>query len=262
MSHYTVGVIIPPYIIDKELYIEEALAPYDENKEVPSYWKDDNPTWEARWHLRTEHPHMIPESASPTEKRTIRKESTDVPDEDDPEVQALLSDPETMIDVLNETHEETWRYHDGQYQYRCTYNPKSKWDWYVVGGRWDGAIQGKAEELRTDNGFNFNSPRRIEDNIADIDELLSREEPFIPFALLTPDQWIGKGDMGWFGAWSKSDEVDAPKRPEKSAFEDDDAWQEALKAWREEVDAAWRKKALSIYRDHKDAALVVVDCHI
>ena len=34
-----------------------------------------------------------------------------------------------------------------------TYNPKSKWDWWVVGGRWNGAVKG--EPRGDEKGFNF-----------------------------------------------------------------------------------------------------------
>jgi len=58
--------------------------------------------------------------------------------------------------------------------YRSTYNPNSKWDWWVMGGRW-GDI----------------SPRQRLAN-----EFLDN----IPFAIVTPEgQWLEKGSMGWFG---------------------------------------------------------------
>lgn len=263
MSHYTVGIIIPDHIIDKEEYIHEALAPYDENKEVPAYWKDDNPTWRARWHVRTVEPYEVPAGATEREKDNIRSEHTEIPEENDPAVQALLNDPEAMLNVLRKQYpEETWRYHEGQYQRRTTYNPKSKWDWYRIGGRWDGDIQEKKDELMTDNGFNFHSPCRIEDNIAAIDELLERDDPYVPFAILTPEGWIGKGDMGWFGAWCADPELDSPEQPEREAYDDEDVWRKDMTAWRKEIDMVWEKKGLEIYRQYPDASIVIVDCHI
>lgn len=39
----------------------------------------------------------------------------------------------------------TWKKNDdGQYEEMSTYNPKSKWDWYSVGGRWSGYFKLKA----------------------------------------------------------------------------------------------------------------------
>ena len=31
-------------------------------------------------------------------------------------------------------------YYDPEFKEMTTYNPKSKWDWWVVGGRWDGDL--------------------------------------------------------------------------------------------------------------------------
>lgn len=69
--------------------------------------------------------------------------------------------------------------------YRSQYNPKSQWDWYVIGGRWDGLISG---------------------NMAPVEEVLPRlgledkSKRFSTYAILTPDgEWHQKGEMGWFG---------------------------------------------------------------
>jgi hypothetical protein len=70
----------------------------------------------------------------------------------------------------------------GLYQL-STYNPKSKWDWYEVGGRWDGG-------LVTTSGENTN-----EAVCGEIDWKKSQ----IPFAFLINGKWIEKGQMGWFG---------------------------------------------------------------
>ena len=35
---------------------------------------------------------------------------------------------------------------EGRYFYWTTYNQKSKWDWYVIGGRWTGRLDGKGYE--------------------------------------------------------------------------------------------------------------------
>jgi hypothetical protein len=68
--------------------------------------------------------------------------------------------------------------------YKSTYNPNSKWDWYAVGGRWDGSLHKDGK------------------NIFPTRELLQN-----PFAILTPDgKWHEKGKMGWFA--SVSDEKD------------------------------------------------------
>lgn len=76
--------------------------------------------------------------------------------------------------------------------YGSTYNKLSKWDWYSVGGRWDGRYE--EEKIPT-----------IIPNVAFARDLHSAA--YAPFALLTPrephqkqayDNWSEKGEMGWF----------------------------------------------------------------
>jgi hypothetical protein len=67
--------------------------------------------------------------------------------------------------------------------YMRTYNPKSKWDYYSVGGRYDGSIPG---------------------NVCPVRDL---PEDVTCFAIVTPDgEWHERGKLGWFGMVSdKSD---------------------------------------------------------
>ena len=62
-----------------------------------------------------------------------------------------------------------------------TYNPKSKWDWWVIGGRWHGYFDGK-----------------------DVAWVRDTDPEQCPFAIVTPDgEWHEKGEMGWFGVVSE-----------------------------------------------------------
>lgn len=75
---------------------------------------------------------------------------------------------------------------DGEgFEHWSTYSPQSKWDWYVIGGRWDGT-------LVTRTGATVNQAR-----IRDVD--LSWLEVQGPFAVVKDGQWYQKGQMGWFG---------------------------------------------------------------
>lgn len=61
---------------------------------------------------------------------------------------------------------------DGNKEYETTYNPDAKWDWFVIGGRWDNIIDG---------------------NWCKVSDL--KDNPF--FAIVTPDgEWHEKGHMG------------------------------------------------------------------
>lgn len=77
------------------------------------------------------------------------------------------------------------------------YNPNSKWDWWRVGGRWDGDI--KKNPQSSENGFNFGSQHEtLENNLVTTEELL--ENGIVSYAIVTPEgDWIERGQMGWWG---------------------------------------------------------------
>ena len=68
-----------------------------------------------------------------------------------------------------------------------TYNPKSKWDWYVVGGRWDGYLPV--------GGYDTNQC-----SVSQVDWDNYFENHSAPFCFVTTDgQWHEQGQMGWWG---------------------------------------------------------------
>lgn len=82
----------------------------------------------------------------------------------------------------------------GTGEYLTTYNPESKWDWWVIGGRWDGI---------------FEEYDRLPDkNAAYGEELVTHT---VCWGLVVPDhngvsRWAEKGKMGWFGMSSNNNE--------------------------------------------------------
>jgi hypothetical protein len=75
-----------------------------------------------------------------------------------------------------------------------TYNPKSKWDWYVIGGRWDGWINGRETDREA-----------IEDNRATVRQAMERG--IIPHAIITPDgEWHERGRMSWWAILTTENE--------------------------------------------------------
>ena len=100
----------------------------------------------------------------------------------------------------------------GTGQRETTRNPDSKWDWWVIGGRWNGAFGGKNETT--------------------VGEILACG--VVPFAIVTPDGWAERGEMGWFACVSN----------EKPPGE----WEQAAKALLGRLDPA--------------AKAFVIDCHI
>ena len=92
--------------------VEEQLAPYDENIEVPEYCKDEV--------TEDEKNNMV--------KYYREKENKEYSSFD--ECYAVHGD---------DWNNNRWRKDEnGAWREYSTYNPKSKWDWYSIGGRWSG----------------------------------------------------------------------------------------------------------------------------
>lgn len=74
---------------------------------------------------------------------------------------------------------------NGTGSYASTYNPKSRWDWYEIGGRWDGKLHPDGK------------------NVFPLTEL---KPGWHVFAIVTPDgEWHQEAQMGWWGMTSNED---------------------------------------------------------
>jgi hypothetical protein len=75
----------------------------------------------------------------------------------------------------------------GTGQSTTTRNPKSKWDWWTEGGRWDDWADGRV--------------------VVPVSEAAGRQTPF---AIVTPDgEWRERGEMGWFAMVSNEKNQEA-----------------------------------------------------
>jgi hypothetical protein len=127
--------------------------------------------------------------------------------------------------------------------YKSEYNPKSKWDWWVIGGRWAGWIRGIEDSMpeaknRFIHGEKAVNDARIVRNSVENNSRIVVEFPspipdeLIPFAIVTPDgEWHEVGKMGWFGCVSDEKE-------------------------------GWKDQARAILKRHDDTLAVAVDLHI
>ena len=120
MSHFTVLVIGENP--------EDQLQPFDENKQVPEY-KDS----------------VVPEEEL---KKFTEVYTTFVPErgygaksEEEAEENKKLSFEDLYEKRGDDWNGNEWRKDEnGEWAAYSTYNPDSKWDWYVLGGRWTGAF--------------------------------------------------------------------------------------------------------------------------
>lgn len=74
-----------------------------------------------------------------------------------------------------------------------TYNPDSKWDWWVIGGRWSGFLVLKE---RDEDGEIVEADQADFDEI-DWDYMFTHDK--IPFCYVCPEgEWYERGRMGWW----------------------------------------------------------------
>ena len=86
--------------------------------------------------------------------------------------------------------------------YHTTANDNAQWDWYRVGGRWDGYITNNPQE--SENGFNFDGKHEtIENNNILVSKLPNDK---IPYGLVLPnDEWLDKDSSGnWRNLFEES----------------------------------------------------------
>lgn len=124
MSHSTVLVIVENASdeIDAIGQAEDMLDPFDENIEVEPY---------------------AHEEISFEDFKEVFYDNDVFPDE---EMLNRFNNPtaEDAAVLSEELYLDDVRIEDGKYVSYSTYNPKARWDWYSLGGRWDGMLPSKS----------------------------------------------------------------------------------------------------------------------
>lgn len=82
---------------------------------------------------------------------------------------------------------------DGVLGYMSTYNPLSKWDWNVIGGRW--------EDIVNQNIAKLNDIPGIFEGYC----VSEGYDVYFPSTLVTKDGWFSSKDWGWFGCYTELD---------------------------------------------------------
>ena len=208
MSHFVMGCIVPKNKINEiTSFIDENMKQFSEELEVEPY------IYKTKYELLEEFGEWkLKNSDSEENKRMTFEEWTIY----------WFGRP------LNE---------DGSIS--STYNQNSKWDWYRIGGRWDGYLTKIAAESE-DGGFNFDDKHEtIDKNMITVEKHIENvKEDFINhacFGLLTKEgEWLERGDMGWWGT----------VKDEKTTTD-------------------WQEEYIKVLQNQlKDDYIVAVDCHI
>lgn len=297
MSHFVTLVLLEETSQDIEADVAAQLAPYDENMEVPEYEADCHCIGQvARREAQqaTEAEHGITIGKLRDEFHAGGRPKTETSEETDAAwklhigkynaTEKAAFDSHPMKDKPDpecgfyseryhpEGHKPGERFEDGTGcagtgKYLSTDNPQSKWDWYSIGGRWQGRFDSGYDAskdarnwetcwlcngtgMRNDalgkehrqknpeykcNGcqgkgaaMKHNLAPHMKGNIKLVSEILD----YKPFAIVTPDgKWNEKGNIGWWGLVSDEQET-------------------------------WPEKAAEILKQHQQYIAVLCDLHI
>lgn len=113
-------------------------------------------------------------------------------------------------------------------------NPNSKWDWYLVGGRWTGFFKLKdgANGSHGEPGLMTDPPEAGTADIVKLGDLA--EPPRRTFAVVKDGKWYERGRMGWWAMVSD-----------------------------EKAEEAWESEFHNLLDGlPEDTTLTIVDCHI
>ena len=174
MTHYAVAIIIPPAEDDIQGFIDRQMQPYDESITVAPYvcYSVERAAKDLADEIcRLE---LIVRREEPLYNLDKCRHSL---------AKLRQMTPEQKYREFLAVHERF----DAKGEPLSTYNPAGKWDWYVIGGRWNGWIndqEGPDGELAA--------------NMATTEQAVARGK--IPHAIITPDGlWHEHGTMGWWG---------------------------------------------------------------
>lgn len=120
MSHFTVLVCLPSWAGDINAELDKALEPFNENTAVPEYPHYEEGAPEEHWWYKSQvREGKWPHEGTPTWDQVVSDYSGSADEE------RLYLDDEGRVYTLS------------------TYNPRSKWDWWQIGGRWTRSLTSK-----------------------------------------------------------------------------------------------------------------------
>lgn len=241
MSHFVTLVILPEgtALDDVPAAVENLMAPYDETRRYEPYQR---PCWCIGLKARREVQEEV-EKAYPAEE--LRSAFAELPDEERTQERWLamnrprvaMSEQRFEAHPLKEMPSEKCADCEGTGVYVCADNPHGKWDWYEIGGRWDGWIHGPESEhaAHTHHRLNPDAPRDdLRNNTRLVRDIPIAESHYVPFALLTPDgEWHQAGIMH---TWAIVTDAISP--------------------------GVWHGQVKAILTRYPEHLAVAVDCHI
>jgi len=162
MSHYAVGVLV-----HKIEDLDNALKPYDENMVVPVYIEETKEEIIKR--VRKEIKEYAESGAYAQWKQNPIKYESECNNKN--HIEYLKNEfPKKLNWTDEECYQDEIKWHEADQldengSVLSTYNPNSKWDWHVIGGRWKNKIlvQEDCKDYVIGESSWFNQDERIEE---------------------------------------------------------------------------------------------------
>lgn len=194
MSHFCGLVILTP---EYEKELDDAIEKYSENIEMPEYLLREVSVEEKKNFVKYY-----------TGKKSYTKKSFE----------------ELYAEKGDEWNGNRWKKNEKDvWQIYSTYNPDSKWDWWVLGGRWSNCIKTKKDEFVNECTLGeIDFKPYPEDCYEDAEnwkgepcKRLKEEYKFhyakgdMPFCIIIDGVWYERGEMGWWAMVSNEKTTEA-----------------------------------------------------
>ena len=201
MTHYIVLVIGED--------VEGQLAPYDENIEMPEYKRELVSKEDKRRFTETYIEFKKSKNYGVKSKEKANENSK-------------LSFEELYKKYGDDWNGNCWKKHtNGEWWEYSTYNPKSKWDWFEIGGRWAGSLKLNKNVSKSEYGhpnFSYGWDEKDKKEVLRngcVDSAFKKDIDF------SPDKKIYKESIRF---WELKVEGQEPKNDEDKEFLKRDVW--------------------------------------
>jgi len=208
MSHFVVGVMVPKdtLIEDVEGWVSCQLDPYNEDTEVPEYeapchcigFKALVDSTEKAKELLGDRKTRVnkfkktPEAIQERENWEKLNELWTTFDAPFDETLLKLKESHPMYNKPDEACDDC----GGTGICLIVENPKGKWDWFEIGGRWNEGFNPVVYQ----EDINYNDVWKNTVELATIVEISKRDKEFPLFSIVDPEgNWIERGEAGWWG---------------------------------------------------------------
>ncbi len=205
MSHFVTLVLVPKDSLDVKGAVESLLAPYDEEITVAPYETDCYCIGGIARHAGVQ-----AADREVGDMNDLRTRYWNLPEEGRPTWEAWTAAWTAAADRTEKAHplyqkpDPQCEDCQGSGKRMTTYNPDSQWDWWTIGGRWDGWLS-RSNRLKAKT---------------------AAAKGKVPFAIVTPDgAWHEKASMGWWGMVSnKKDDEAWADEAQRLLLAHPDAW--------------------------------------